>query len=149
MRSPILLLNPLLLAVAGFGLAACDSQSPTDPNIPVEAKSLPLPSRKLAFTSTRDGNAEVYAMNANGTGVVNLTTNAAESDYRPSWSPDGKKVAFLRGFHLFVMNGDGTGLRDLTGAQGFLPSGQPAWSPDGSTILFSMAPSYGSVALDV
>jgi Tol biopolymer transport system component len=149
MRYSNSLLPTLLITTAGFGLAACDGDTPTDPSAPIAAKSIPVPSRKLAFTTTRDGDGEVYAMNANGTGQVNLTSNPGESDYRPAWSPNGKKIAFLRGFHLFIMNGDGTGLQDLTGAAGFLPSAQPVWSPDGSTILFSMGPSQGPSGLDV
>ena len=48
---------------------------------------------KIAFVSTRDGNPEIYVMNADGTGVVNLSTNAA-SDLGPAWSPDGTRLAF-------------------------------------------------------
>jgi Tol biopolymer transport system component len=149
MRYPNALLPRLLVTLAATGLAACDGQAPTDPSSLIEAKSVSLPSRKLAFTTTRDGDAEVYAINATGSGLVNLTSHPGQSDYRPSWSPDGKKVAFLRLYDLFVMNGDGTGLRNLTNGAGIVPSAQPVWSPDGSTILFSMSPSYSSVALDV
>src|SRR2546422_3511079 len=43
---------------------------------------------KLAFLSSRDGNYEVYVMNADGSAQTNLTNNAAD-DYAPAWSPDG------------------------------------------------------------
>jgi hypothetical protein len=48
----------------------------------------------IAFVSDRDGNHEVYAMNANGTGQTNLTNNPGV-DSGPSWSPDGRKIAFV------------------------------------------------------
>src|SRR5207244_3516483 len=41
---------------------------------------------KIAFESTRDGNLEIYTMNADGTGVTRLTNNAA-SDEEPDWGP--------------------------------------------------------------
>jgi TolB protein len=41
---------------------------------------------QIAFQSGRDGNDEIYVMNADGTGQVNLTNNAA-SDTWPAWSP--------------------------------------------------------------
>jgi redox-regulated HSP33 family molecular chaperone len=47
---------------------------------------------KIAFTSNRDGNIEIYVMNADGSGQTRLTTNAA-SDRFPAWSPDGLKIA--------------------------------------------------------
>src|SRR5256885_2251960 len=48
---------------------------------------------KIAFTSNRDGNDEIYVMNADGTGVTRLTNDPA-SDSQPAWSPDGSRIAF-------------------------------------------------------
>jgi dipeptidyl aminopeptidase/acylaminoacyl peptidase len=64
----------------------------------------------IAFESYRDGNWEVYVMNADGSGEINLTKNSAY-DYEPSWSPDGKKIVFISdrdgNFEIYVMNADG------------------------------------------
>ena len=46
---------------------------------------------KLVFTSTRDGNAEIYVINADGTNLLRLTNNKATDD-EPVLSPDGSKV---------------------------------------------------------
>src|SRR5437870_11296719 len=45
---------------------------------------------KIAFTSDRDGNREIYVMNADGRNQVRRTNNAAVDDH-PTWSPDGTK----------------------------------------------------------
>jgi Tol biopolymer transport system component len=72
--------------------------------------------RKLAFVSDRDGNSEVYVMNANGSGQWSLTRNPA-FDADPAWSPNGRKIAFVSnrdgGFAIYVMNADGSGQRRL------------------------------------
>jgi TolB protein len=91
---------------------------------------------RIAFSSNRDGNWEVYLMNADGSGQVNLTDNPAD-DYGAAWSPDGSRLAFRSDrdgtLDLYVMNPDGTGVTRLTNT----PSGgtiDPAWSPDGARI---------------
>jgi Tol biopolymer transport system component len=50
--------------------------------------------KRIAFTSDRRINSDIYIMDANGSNLVNLTHNKA-ADSNPSWSPDGHKIAFI------------------------------------------------------
>ena len=92
---------------------------------------------KLAFVSYRDGNNEIYIMNANGTGQTRLT-NIQSTDSEPAWSPDGSKIAFRSdrdgNGEIYVMNADGSGQTRLT--NNLKEDRGPAWSPDGSKIAF-------------
>src|SRR5215213_7476480 len=72
------------------------------------------PGPVIAFTSYRDGNAEIYSMNADGSNLRNLTNNQA-SDTEPEISPDGTKIAFVStrdggilNPEIYVMNSDGS-----------------------------------------
>ena len=69
--------------------------------------------RRIVFSSTRDGDPEVYVMNADGSAPRRLTTTPGR-DAHPSWSPDGATIAFqsprLDGHtRIFLMNADGAG----------------------------------------
>ena len=115
--------------------------------------------RSLAFDDERNGNYEVYVMNADGSRQRNLTRNPAADDVGAAWSPDGRKIAFLRSSveaktrhgsvahgtvaelgpgDIYVMNADGSGQRRLTRTAGHERS--PAWSPDGRKIAFTRSP---------
>jgi Tol biopolymer transport system component len=85
----------------------------------------------IAFNSNRDGNQEIYVMNADGSDPVRLTFNAAE-DARAGWSPDGKQIVFDRRvetghFEVFVMNADGADQTRLTTSVAGAFSGFGSW----------------------
>jgi WD40-like Beta Propeller Repeat/Dipeptidyl peptidase IV (DPP IV) N-terminal region len=92
---------------------------------------------RIAFTSYRSGNRDIYLMDPDGNHVTQITHDP-EDDHQPAWSPDGSKIAFAStraglGTQVWVMNADGTGATQITAEGGF----QPAWSPDGQEIAFS------------
>src|SRR5215216_6131570 len=101
--------------------------------------TLPGPNEHIAFYSERDGNQEIYTMNAgNGSNQTRLTSvNANDSD--PSWSPDHTKIAFESdrdgNSNIYVMNADGSGLTRLT--DNLADDSNPSWSPDGTKIAFN------------
>ena len=93
---------------------------------------------QIAFSSTRDGNLEIYVMDADGTNQIRLT-NHPERDYQPSWSPDGARIAFSSNRNggnsqIYVMDSNGKNVRRLTAG---ISDGQPVWSPDGQKIAFA------------
>ncbi len=93
--------------------------------------------RHIAFVSERDGNSEIYVMDADGSNPRNLTHNAA-SDAFPAWSPDGRHIAFHSerdgNYEIYVMDADGSNPRNL--AHNAASDAFPAWSPDGRHIAF-------------
>lgn len=108
---------------------------------------------KLAFASNRNGlrKLEIWIMNVDGTGLVQLTTNVQLSsdsggpvfsnDGAPAWSPDGSRIAFvstrdgLTDFELYVMNADGSNPTRLTDNP--VDDRSPTWSPDSQRIAFN------------
>ena len=53
---------------------------------------------------------------------------------QPTWSPDGTRIAYVKGDDIFVMNADGSGQARLTDHPA--SDRYPHWSPDGSKIVF-------------
>ena len=105
---------------------------------------------RIAFSSRRDLNSEVYVMDADGGAPRNLTFHEAW-DEGPAWSPDGQRIAFVSDRNgdveefgglrfntdIFVMNADGSGVEQVTSDPLSRSADQPAWSPDGSSIAFA------------
>jgi len=108
---------------------------------PAGHATFPGANGKIAFTTNRDGNTEIYVMNADGSDQTNLTNNPA-NDANAAWSADGAKIAFTRNSDhpnccrddIYVMNADGSGQTGLTTGPG--SHFRPTWSPDGTKIAF-------------
>jgi len=91
----------LLLAVVGGvlllrGRGAPATETPTARAasviaMPTETEPTVIGDGRIVFTSERDGNGEIYVMNADGSGLTRLTNNPAR-DIEPSWSPDGRRI---------------------------------------------------------
>lgn len=61
-------------------------------------------------------------------------THAAGSSSAPRWSPDGKKLAFVTGGQIWIMDADGDDKKQLSSIS--TGASNPAWSPDGRWIAF-------------
>jgi dipeptidyl aminopeptidase/acylaminoacyl peptidase len=91
---------------------------------------------KIVFETNRDGNAEIYSMNADGTNRVDFTRNPAE-DTDPRWSADGTRIVFASdrtgNYQIYTMNADGSGVIRVTHDSN--DDRRPAWTANGR-ILF-------------
>jgi hypothetical protein len=97
---------------------------------------------RIAFTSNRDGNLEIYAVPAGGGEPVNLTNNPAQ-DSEPAWSPDGQQLAFVSSRNgyagdIYVMAADGSGVRRVSDRGSYTDNYLEglSWSPDGTRLLY-------------
>ena len=93
--------------------------------------------RRFAFSSTHEGNQEIYIAVADGTGLVRLT-NSPGIDAHPCWSPGGRTIVFATdrwgGLELASVRTDGTGVVRLTNSRGL--DDYPSCSPDGRRLAF-------------
>ncbi len=131
----------------------------TPPNVDAQAQ--------IAFVSDRNGNREIYVMDADGKKQRRLTNNDFP-DTNPSWSPDGRRIIFVSDRNkniaaeegpimvdggiiigdmrkrpqIYVMDADGKNQQRLSNE--FVAEWHPSWSPDGRHIVFT-----SSGAMDV
>ena len=128
--------TPAVTATASPDAATPGRFSPTGLATPPPAGE-GAPGGRIAFVSFRDGQQEIYVMNADGSGLTNLTQDPAV-DFDPDWSPDGRRLVFASDrdgpLSLYSMAADGGDVQLLAeGVSGI----SPKWSPDGSRIAYS------------
>ncbi|NPV77251.1 MAG: protein kinase [Anaerolineae bacterium] len=128
---------------------AASTAAPTSTSAPTETFTPAVTpvgggSGRIAFASDRSGKPQIWVMNSDGSGAVQLT-DLPDGACQPDWSPDGRKLVFIspckerkdiyKGSGLFIANADGTGVSPLI----TVPGGdyEPDWSPDGNRIAFT------------
>jgi Tol biopolymer transport system component len=144
-------------------LYALDVQHGGDPRLLIDSHSmedqaaLSPDGRTMAFMGDHSGSANLYLLPFDPTitqpfGKATNLTSHPSGNFRPAFSPDGKRIAFTsdrdrpvasnpffpfvrqREGDIYVMDLDGKNLRRLTDSPNW--NGSPAWSPDGGTIYF-------------
>jgi Tol biopolymer transport system component len=120
----------LLLCLLGISPAPASAQSGNPEWSPDGAL--------IAFETTRDGNPEIYVMNADGSETTNLSSHPA-TEMHPSWTPDGRSIVFdsdrSGDSEIYVMGRDGSDVRRLTHSPEADLVGRV--SPDGRRIAFN------------
>jgi Tol biopolymer transport system component len=152
------LLPPLLVVAAALMFEACDgTESPLAPaeDLPAPASESAAPdlavaallSPRIAFTSYRNGNQDIYLMNAQGYQVVRLTT-ASTYEVEPAWSYDNKRIALVRPrldaskvthYDIYIIDADGTHGHWARPTPYLYNLGSPSWAPDGSHLLATVS----------
>lgn len=118
---------------------ACDPDDDND-GVDDEIDSCPFVANgyRIAFSSNRSGNYEIYTSNADGSGLTQLTFNSA-SDTEPSFDSTGSQILFTsrrlnNRDEIYVMNADGSGVRRLTNIAG--GNSSAVFNPRGTKIAF-------------
>ena len=108
-----------------------------DPEYDAEPRWSP-DGRRILFVTRRNGDFDVYEMNADGSGQRNMTPDYKQGNGAGTWSRDGKRIAFVRFINnknqIYVMDADGGNILSVT--HNSSNNSAPSWSPDGSKLAF-------------
>jgi Tol biopolymer transport system component len=121
-----------------------------------QAGALPSPDGKwIAFLSDRDGWDHLYVMPAAGGAAVQITRGKFEA-WRPSWSPDGTRIAFdanqpdnygIRHLYVATIGADPSHATIAPVTTGRGTNIAPQWSPDGTRLVYQHTDPHNSADL--
>jgi Tol biopolymer transport system component len=129
--------------------------------IPAQA-TFPGKDGKIAFRGSDPNGTDlnfppdIWVIEPDGSGMTNLTADDAAHPSWPTWSADGKKIAYTSverpGFttgQIWTMNADGTGKRQVTSVPPRTDfAAHPAWSPDGKQIAYNWSATLRVIKTD-
>jgi len=126
--------NVVVLAILAMWVWPCLVRADDQPALRDRLKATPF---KIAYEAYTDGNSDIFVMNADGSGKVNLTHSPNQQEHYPQVSPDGSKICYTVDTgegreavrSLWVMNVDGSGQKRIAEN-----AREPFWSPDGKVI---------------
>jgi len=105
----------------------------------IGAQDQVLDGNRVAFSSGRDGNWEIYTLTVQG-GQLNRLTDDPADDWMPAWSPDGQYIAFVSNrdgdWALWAMRADGSSQTRLFSLEG-IPDGRVRDAPDYTSVGWS------------
>jgi Tol biopolymer transport system component len=101
--------------------------------------------KRIAFTSIRDGNNQIYLFDVDSQSVIRLTAPDVNiENSQPAWSPDGKQIAYMAKrvgtYQIWVMSDTGQDSVQLVRSGQSLWDYAPAWSANGEGIVFNQRP---------
>jgi Tol biopolymer transport system component len=125
-----------IIAALALLLAALASSARAEPPQALRDRLRAEP-LKIAWEAYFDGNSDIFVMNADGSGKVNLTHSPGVNEHYPQVSPDGTKICYTADAgegrdavrSLWIMDIDGKNRRKLVDS-----AREPFWRPDGKVI---------------